>query len=262
MGYIYIIKNYINEKVYIGQTKGSIEQRFLSHIKNSKYFDNHLYLAMRKYGTDNFFIEPIEEVADEKLDEQEIYWIKYYNSYNNGYNMTIGGQGNKRNDYQQILDAWNNGKTINQIKELFDLSDSGVISVLNKLGIPHEERRKRYGESKQICESNYFLELWNKGYGLNKISQIAHSTKSTIKKRLLDFGISEKDIEERGIALRGKAVIQKDLNDKILKIYPTASEAGRQLGLKSWSQISNCCTGRRKTAYGYKWEYYIKGENT
>ena len=60
------------------------------------------------------------------------------------------------------------------------------------------------------------------------------------------FGISEKDIQERGIALRGKAVIQKDLNDKILKIYPTASEAGRQLGLKSWSQISNCCTEDEK----------------
>ena len=260
MGSIYIIKNKINTKVYIGQTKGSIQERFLSHIHNSRYFDNHLYLAMRKYGTDNFFIELLEEVENNNLDEREIYWIAYFDSYNNGYNMTIGGQGNKRNDYQQIIKEWNNGKTVKQIQDEFNLSSSGVISILNNLEISHKERRKRCGESKQKVESKYYLELWNKGYSLNKISKITGSAKPTIKKRLIDFGITQKDIDIRGQFLKGKPVIQKDLNDNILHIFPTASEAGRFLNLTSWSQISNCCTGKHKTAYGYKWEYYKEKE--
>ena len=68
MGNIYIIKNTVNSKVYIGQTRYSIQERFKDHIKNSRYFDNHLYLAMRKYGTDAFYVEPLEEnIEDEKL---------------------------------------------------------------------------------------------------------------------------------------------------------------------------------------------------
>lgn len=47
---------------------------------------------MRKYGIDNFSLDILEEVKDSsQLNDREIYWIKYYNSYNNGYNQTIGG---------------------------------------------------------------------------------------------------------------------------------------------------------------------------
>ena len=259
MGNIYIIKNTVNSKVYIGQTRYSIQERFKDHINNSRYFDNHLYLAMRKYVTDAFYVEPLEEnIEDEKLDEREIFWIEKFNSYNEGYNMTIGGEGNKKYDYQKILEEWNNGKTVRQIKEIFGLSDTGIIKILNGLNIPHKERLKRNGESKQRCNSEYFLELWNKGHGLNQISKLTGSTKETIKKRLLDFGITQEEIDIRGKHLRGKPVIQKDLEGNILNIFPTATEAGRYLGLSSCSQISNCCAGRHKTAYGYKWEYYKK----
>lgn len=262
MGNIYIIKNTVNNKVYIGQTRYSIQERFKDHIKNSRYFDNHLYLAMRKYGIDAFYIEPLEEnVEDEKLNEREIFWIEKFDSYNKGYNMTIGGEGNKKYDYQKILEEWNNGKTVGQIKEIFGLSDSGVIKILNGLNIPHKERLKRNGELKQNCNSEYFLELWNKGYGLNQIAKLAGSTKETIKKRLFDFNITREEIDIRGKHLRGKPVVQKDLEGNVLNIFPTAAEAGRYLGLNRCSHISSCCMGKYKTAYGYKWEYYKKEEN-
>ena len=52
-----------------------------------------LYWAIAKYGKDNFTIEQIEEVENDFLGEREMYWIHYYDSYNNGYNATLGGDG-------------------------------------------------------------------------------------------------------------------------------------------------------------------------
>lgn len=98
MGYIYKITNIINNKIYIGQTTKTITERFQKHINTMMYgTKTYLYNAMRKYGTSNFIIEKIEEIPNEKLDEREQYWIKYYNSYdpNQGYNMTLGGNAGK-----------------------------------------------------------------------------------------------------------------------------------------------------------------------
>lgn len=50
---------------------------------------------MREYGIDNFYIEILEECDYAKLSEREIYWIEQYDSYNQGYNMTKGGESNR-----------------------------------------------------------------------------------------------------------------------------------------------------------------------
>ena len=98
MGFIYIIKNKINDKVYIGQTTNTVQYRFNQHLMNAnfEYKTGHLYNAMRKYGKENFYVETIEEISNELLDEREIYWIAYYDSFQNGYNSTIGGEGDKK----------------------------------------------------------------------------------------------------------------------------------------------------------------------
>lgn len=96
MAYIYKIINDINDKVYIGQTRNSLKERFQYHLYASMKENNlhrPLYLAMKKYGFNHFSIEQIEECSEEELDEREKYWIAYYNSYNDGYNATIGGNG-------------------------------------------------------------------------------------------------------------------------------------------------------------------------
>lgn len=47
---------------------------------------------MRKYGLANFSIEVVELCDLSELNEKEIYWINKLNSFQNGYNMTLGGQ--------------------------------------------------------------------------------------------------------------------------------------------------------------------------
>ena len=75
MGYIYKITNTINNKIYIGQTVQSLNMRWNKNTYDAKVnCDNlhrPLYNAFRKYGMDNFKIELIEEVPNEKLNERE-----------------------------------------------------------------------------------------------------------------------------------------------------------------------------------------------
>lgn len=91
---IYKITNTHNGKVYIGQTSQGLDQRKREHYyRYSKGERNHkLYLAFRKYGWDSFVFEILAEVpSKEDLNELEIQYIQDYNSFNRGYNMTVGG---------------------------------------------------------------------------------------------------------------------------------------------------------------------------
>ena len=91
---IYKIENKLNGHCYIGQSI-NIEERWKIH-KNSIYncivYDYPLYKAIRKYGIENFSFEIIEECIEKELNDKEVYWIKQYNSFFNGYNQTMGGQ--------------------------------------------------------------------------------------------------------------------------------------------------------------------------
>lgn len=92
---IYKIQNLLDGTIYIGQSK-KITKRWQQHKKtafNEKdhSYDLPLYRAIRKYGLENFSFQIIENCSCEELDNKQIYWIEYYDSFFNGYNMTLGG---------------------------------------------------------------------------------------------------------------------------------------------------------------------------
>ena len=84
---VYKIINLVNEKLYIGQTIRSIEERFNEH----KYENSLIGNAIRKYGESNFTIELIESCSSkEELNASESYWIAELNSkIPNGYNQKV-----------------------------------------------------------------------------------------------------------------------------------------------------------------------------
>lgn len=94
-GYIYKITNDFDEKVYIGQTTRTVELRFRDHLKQSAAEDRkslHLYTAMNKYGKEHFKVDTIDTADNQtELNEKERYWIKHYDSIENGYNILEGG---------------------------------------------------------------------------------------------------------------------------------------------------------------------------
>ena len=90
---IYKITNTITGKAYIGQTVETLEKRWQRHCKSASQYSNHFMRAIKKYGTDCWRFEILEEVNDvELLNEREVYWIAYFETFKNGYNSTTGGR--------------------------------------------------------------------------------------------------------------------------------------------------------------------------
>ena len=92
---IYKITNFVNNKVYIGQTinlRTRSSQHF-SALKQNKHQNKHLQCSFNKHGIENFKYEIIEFCEPEKLNELEIFYIKKYNATNRnyGYNRENGG---------------------------------------------------------------------------------------------------------------------------------------------------------------------------
>lgn len=94
---IYVITNNINNKQYVGLSK-DCWKRWADHFSKSYYSKKEddlkkaLYMAMRKYGRENFSFSILEECPEEQLSEREIYWINKLDTYHNGYNETPGGE--------------------------------------------------------------------------------------------------------------------------------------------------------------------------
>ncbi len=72
------------------------EERWKEHIYLSKYSPEKMTIsnAINKHGKENFKFEVIEECSSEKVNDREIFWISELNTYKDGYNSTIGGDGN------------------------------------------------------------------------------------------------------------------------------------------------------------------------
>lgn len=101
--YIYKITNIKNNKIYIGQTIQDIKKRFDRHISDSlsNIIDTKLSRAIRKYGKENFIIKIIDTALNkEELNIKETYYINFFDSIKNGYNMTDGAIGGNTYQYK------------------------------------------------------------------------------------------------------------------------------------------------------------------
>lgn len=75
---IYAFKNKVNNKIYVGQTCRTFEERMGEHLRHK---NTTLGKALDKYGVDNFEYGVVDEAETiEELNEKEIFWIKKLNS--------------------------------------------------------------------------------------------------------------------------------------------------------------------------------------
>ena len=136
-GFIYKITNKVNGKSYIGQTIQSVKERFYQHCAtkcSQAVLNMVIHKAITKYGKSNFTIEVIEEVESANLNDRERYWIRYYDSYNNGYNSTEGGQDGiklfKNLDTESIVREYKSGKSLREIGRLFNVDKQTIKDLL------------------------------------------------------------------------------------------------------------------------------------
>lgn len=99
---IYAIVNKCNNKIYIGQSK-SVKQRIARHkseLKHNCHRNLYLQREYNKYGGDCFEFNILEFCGENMLTPREKWYISKYqsNNYNNGFNMTDGGENTEWND--------------------------------------------------------------------------------------------------------------------------------------------------------------------
>ena len=140
---IYKVTNKINNKVYIGLTQGSLENRKSEHYRESRYKERwdkkntHFHKALIKYPEDVWTWEIEDDSAKtlEELYEKEIYYIDKYNSYKNGYNSTIGGEMPPNVYGEQNVQARLTDKQADEIKMLLKNTVIGQKEIANMFGV-------------------------------------------------------------------------------------------------------------------------------
>ena len=102
---VYLAKNKINGKQYVGYTIKSLEERKKTHLykSRSKPGKHYFYIfkeAIRKYGFESFEWSVLDDcISLEESCEKEIFYIKKLNTISpNGYNLTEGGNGGVPSD--------------------------------------------------------------------------------------------------------------------------------------------------------------------
>lgn len=293
---IYKITNIVNNQSYIGQSI-HIEARWQEHIRraiNEKNPTKKLYIAMREYGIDQFVFEVLEECAldQQVLDEREKYWIEYYNSFNNGYNSTRGGQGHNAYLFnpEQIQQLWDDGYTTSEIAKIVGCNHSTVNkrlqgykdyntytshqrgagsldlnlkkAILNKkYYISSKEQQLYFAEAVEVhqygLDGTYIASYPSQAAAVRAIGKnyngssagITHAiSEDPADKRRTAFGFqwSREKVEKMPPAPvpNGKLVCCIETG----QIFPSTVEAAKWCGLKSKSNIRECCVGIGKSA--------------
>lgn len=216
--YMHVQKD--NKKTYIGITYHSnpnLRWRNGKGYKNSIRFKN----AILKYGWDSFLhIILCKNTTKERAIIIEKHFISIYKKLNLSYNIGEGGEGSESfsEETKEKLSKYTPWiKGKHHTKEARKL----ISEALKK-----RERTK---------ETNLKISTSNKGHPYYPLTS---------------------EGRERIIKLQSKPVLQYTKDGKFIKEFNSAVEAERFLNVKG-GHVSSCCTGKRKTAYGYKWCFKI-----
>lgn len=240
---IYIIVNKENDKCYIGQSV-NMRRRQLHHIRDlNKGTHDNIYLqrAWDKYGKSCFEFNVLELCDERLLNEFEIEYIKKYDSYNNGYNLTIGGLGHRGYKLTDQQLKTKRESMTSRIPKIVLLNTGEIFDFIS-------DAAKCYGvDSTSICgcchgnrlsagDLNGDRLVWSFYDDYIKLSEIE------IKEK-----INRAKLRNKGsMSTSSKSVVL--LNNEM--VFGSITEAATFVG-SSATAISGACRGKRKTAGVY-----------
>lgn len=145
---IYKITNLVDKKLYIGQTIGSLKDRWNQHLSPRSCCIK-LKNAIQTHGKENFVIEQIDSANNiDELNRKEEFWIKELNTIALGYNLIEGGYNRKPSQETRLkrsrsMMGKNKGpKKPGHIEKLADLK-RGVKQPLDIVQKRSESNRKK-----------------------------------------------------------------------------------------------------------------------
>ena len=297
---IYKHTNKSNGKIYIGQTSQDPERRW--RIDGKGYQDSpKFWNAIEKYGWDNFEHEIIEEKLNSRqADEREIYWIAYYDTYNNdnkGYNMTPGGSNYMKELWQDEEYKTRMCKSFSEArkkswsnKEFAEKALNILLDGLHKAWNDPVWREKRINNligdknpnSKAVINLETGLNFStikeaSEWAGLNSVSGIGQCCKGK-QKSAGKHPITQEPLHWKYIndLTSNEVILSKDENKckkKVIclntnEIFNSMSAAARWCNLKdNGKSIKACCVGEQQTAGAspttgerLKWSFVRGGE--
>ena len=278
---IYKIENSINGKVYIGQST-NIFYRLRNHISetfnpNSRSYDSPIHRAIRKYGIENFTFEIIDFCLNkEELDEEETYWIQKYDSYINGYNATMGGEGVLRINKEDIYLLWDKGMSVAEIANETGRGKDSVIRILD--GYKNYTNEESYKRGRKACgellgrkikqydlDGNYiatYSSITDAAKKFNTDTSVICSALSGKNKSAFGFQWRYEEDDHPGLyngtrAYQKKAIVQLDKDKNFIAEYESISSGARNVGIEYRKDIGYACKDilNMKMIAGYYWMY-------
>lgn len=240
---IYMIRNIINEKKYIGRSV-NIKNRWSNHkyeLNKGIHVNNHLQNAWNKYGQDNFEFSVVEECNESDLNDREIYWINYYDVYHNGYNQTIGGEGYELSDDIKLKisaamkDLWLDDGYRNRMSEVH----SGENATWYGKPRSEETKAKISQANKDRYSSPEACPMYGKHHTEDtkrKISEKNSHPSEETRKKLKDANSGKNNP-------RARAIYCIELDE----YFWDATDAHNKYGINI-SDICRCCRGLKKSA--------------
>lgn len=250
----YLITNNLNSRKYVGITDDTIESRWSDHIYNANYLKDHdrnlpgyneMYQDMIDQNFESFEISIIEgDIPAELAESREQYYINLYGSIDiGGYNIRYGGS--KGNHHETTKEKMRNAQ----------LGKKHSQDTINKMrAIKSGDNNPNYGTKwTKDREAKFVATVAERGHWTTRQDVLAESNikrSETLKKRY-----ETEDHKNR------KSVNQVDIGTlEVIHKFKSAQEAAEYIrtikpgGVGSaYNSIRDCCTGRRKSAYGYMW---------
>jgi group I intron endonuclease len=272
-GIIYKATNTVNGKSYIGYTTQGFDVRKSQHLKESNSDSSlHFHRAIRFHGADAFTWEILEDNLTTKQSKaKEVYYIALYNTLNNGYNMTQGGEGvsgnpevvakrakSKRNYYGVYTkdgDLVGTQKGLKQIAEMIGSTKGAVINGTRRGNLVNGYQVvKLDGETapSKIAAKLSHTEIVSQH---NRTRDYSHSEETKRKISASQKGINNVSPEARlkGSLKRMKQVVQYTLDGVKLNVYQGVKIAAKENDI-NYSTLKSALQ-RNNTAGGYVWKY-------
>ena len=191
---IYIVKNLINDKVYIGQTT-CVERRWQDHKCNalSRNRNSKFYNAIRKYGIENFYIETLEtNIPSEDIERIETEYIKKFDSVEKGYNSKYREKRLSRvKDYnvEDLIKMYEEGLSLKAIGKKYGSDKKEIGALLREHGVQIRDWNKL--QSNPIVTKEFLEdEINTKRKSVKQISKEVNLSDTAIRNWMKKFNIS------------------------------------------------------------------------